>query len=110
VTYPLFGIDAKFWGVVAMGAGTLILAFLPWLDRSPVKSIRYRGPADQGPADGVDHRLLPPRLPRHQGSVLRLLRRHSRAPVAQVLSVYYFLFFLTMPIWWSRIDKLPAGT
>jgi hypothetical protein len=43
VTYPLFGIDAKFWGVVAMGAGTLIFAFLPWLDRSPVKSIRYRG-------------------------------------------------------------------
>jgi ubiquinol-cytochrome c reductase cytochrome b subunit len=44
VTYPLFGIDAKFWGVVAMGASTLIIALLPWLDRSPVKSIRYRGP------------------------------------------------------------------
>jgi ubiquinol-cytochrome c reductase cytochrome b subunit len=42
VTYPLFGIDAKFWGVVAMGAGVVIFAFLPWLDRSPVKSIRYR--------------------------------------------------------------------
>jgi ubiquinol-cytochrome c reductase cytochrome b subunit len=26
------------------------------------------------------------------------------APVAQVLSAYYFLYFLTMP-WWSRIDK-----
>jgi ubiquinol-cytochrome c reductase cytochrome b subunit len=42
VTYPLFGIDAKFWGVVAMGA-VVIIAFLPWLDRSPVKSIRYKG-------------------------------------------------------------------
>jgi ubiquinol-cytochrome c reductase cytochrome b subunit len=39
-----FGLDAKFWGVVAMGASVVIFAFLPWLDRSPVKSIRYRGP------------------------------------------------------------------
>ena len=44
VTYPLFGLDAKFWGVVAMGASVVIIAFLPWLDRSPVKSIRYKGP------------------------------------------------------------------
>ena len=27
-----------------MGASVVIFAFLPWLDRSPVKSIRYRGP------------------------------------------------------------------
>jgi ubiquinol-cytochrome c reductase cytochrome b subunit len=35
-------IDAKFWGVVAMGGAVVILFFLPWLDHSPVKSIRYR--------------------------------------------------------------------
>jgi ubiquinol-cytochrome c reductase cytochrome b subunit len=40
----LFGLDAKFWGVVGMGASVVIFALLPWLDRSPVKSIRYRGP------------------------------------------------------------------
>ncbi|HET9643499.1 MAG TPA: cytochrome bc complex cytochrome b subunit, partial [Burkholderiaceae bacterium] len=34
--------DAKFWGVVVMGAAVVILFFLPWLDNSPVKSIRYR--------------------------------------------------------------------
>jgi len=34
--------DAKFWGVVIMGGAVLILFFLPWLDHSPVKSIRYR--------------------------------------------------------------------
>ena len=34
--------DAKFWGVVVMGGAVMILFFLPWLDRSPVKSIRYR--------------------------------------------------------------------
>ena len=33
----------KFLGVVAMGAAIVVLFFLPWLDRSPVKSIRYRG-------------------------------------------------------------------
>ena len=35
-------LDAKFWGVVLMGASVVILVFLPWLDQSPVKSIRYR--------------------------------------------------------------------
>jgi len=39
---PMF--HSQFPGVMAMGLATLILFFLPWLDRSPVKSIRYRGP------------------------------------------------------------------
>lgn len=43
VTYPLFGIDAKFWGVLCMGLSIALFFLLPWLDRSPVKSIRYRG-------------------------------------------------------------------
>ncbi len=38
---PLF--DSQFPGVVVMGAAVVILFFLPWIDRSPVKSIRYRG-------------------------------------------------------------------
>jgi len=37
-----FIIDAKFWGVVAMGAAVVILFALPWLDHSPERSIRYR--------------------------------------------------------------------
>ena len=32
------------WGVLVMGAAVVVLFFLPWLDRAPVKSIRYRGP------------------------------------------------------------------
>lgn len=35
-------IDAKFWGIMATSGAVLLLLFLPWLDRSPVKSIRYR--------------------------------------------------------------------
>ena len=38
----MLSIDAKFWGVVVMGGAVIILFFLPWLDYSPVKSIRYR--------------------------------------------------------------------
>ncbi len=33
---------SAFWGVVVMGGAIVILFFLPWLDRSPVKSMRYR--------------------------------------------------------------------
>ena len=32
------------WGVLVMGASIVVLFFVPWLDRSPVNSIRYRGP------------------------------------------------------------------
>jgi ubiquinol-cytochrome c reductase cytochrome b subunit len=39
----LRAVPDKLFGVMAMGAGVVILFFLPWLDRSPVKSIRYRG-------------------------------------------------------------------
>ncbi len=39
----LRAIPDKLGGVIVMGAATLILFTLPWLDRSPVKSIRYRG-------------------------------------------------------------------
>ena len=83
---PLFG--SQFPGVLAMGVATMILFFLPWLDRSPVKSIRYRGPLYKAwlavfvvvflvlglPGRRADHGVGPVRLdafaPRHRG------RRH----------------------------------
>lgn len=43
VRFNLFDLPGKFWGVVTMGAAIAILFVLPWLDRSPVKSIRYKG-------------------------------------------------------------------
>ena len=43
VLVGFFIIDAKVWGVVLMGLATLIFFVLPWLDQSPVKSIRYKG-------------------------------------------------------------------
>ena len=39
----LKAVPDKLMGVITMGASVAILFFLPWLDRSPVKSIRYKG-------------------------------------------------------------------
>ena len=41
---PPLSCNSQFPGVLAMGAATMILFLLPWLDRGPVKSIRYKGP------------------------------------------------------------------
>ncbi len=38
----LRAVPNPFGGVVAMGAAVVILFFLPWLDRNPIKSWRYR--------------------------------------------------------------------
>jgi ubiquinol-cytochrome c reductase cytochrome b subunit len=104
VTYPLLGIDAKFWGVVAMGAGVVILFFLPWLDRSPVKSIRYRGPIYKTLlAIFVVAFFILGWLGTKPPSY-EFFGFIPGGPVAQIFSAYYFLFFLTMPVW-SKMDK-----
>ncbi|MDP6437584.1 MAG: cytochrome bc complex cytochrome b subunit [Gammaproteobacteria bacterium] len=43
VTLNFLGLDAKFWGLVILAGAIVIVFFLPWLDRSPVKSMRYKG-------------------------------------------------------------------
>jgi len=98
VTYPLFGIDAKFWGVVAMGAAVVIIAFLPWLDRSPVKSIRYKGPLFKAilVVFIVAFFIL--------GYLGVLPPTPGRTLVSQICSVIYFGFFLLMP-WYSKMDQ-----
>jgi ubiquinol-cytochrome c reductase cytochrome b subunit len=88
--------DAKFWGVVIMGGAVMILFVLPWLDRSPVKSIRYR-PAWHKYVYGVFVLFF-----------LVLGYLGSQPPstagnyVSQLGTLIYFGFFLLMP-WWSRI-------
>jgi len=41
-TVDMFFIDAKLWGVIAMGFSIILLFFLPWLDGSPVRSNKFR--------------------------------------------------------------------
>ena len=98
VVAMMLAIDAKFWGVVAMGGGVVILFFLPWLDNSPVKSIRYR-PSWHKVMLAIFVvnfvvlgylGILPP-------SVIG-------GRVAQLGTLFYFGFFLLMP-WWSTIGE-----
>ncbi|RYF17228.1 MAG: cytochrome bc complex cytochrome b subunit [Comamonadaceae bacterium] len=90
--------DAKFWGVVIMGVSVIILFFLPWLDRSPVKSIRYRpGWHKWVYAIFVVWFFVLGYLGIQAPSDVKTL-------VAQVGTLYYFGFFLLMP-WWSRLGE-----
>ena len=87
--------ESKFWGVVVMGSAVVSLFFLPWLDRSPVKSIRYR-PLFTGLPRDLRRGVPDPRVPRHAAAIagldadraglcadlLRVLPRHARLDAA----------------------------
>ena len=94
----MLSIDAKFWGVVVMGGSVIILFFLPWLDSSPVRSIRYR----PGWHKWVYGAFVVVFL------VLGYLGVQPPSPVgervSQVGTLFYFGFFLLMP-WWSRLGE-----
>ena len=101
VAAAMLSFDAKFWGVVVMGGAVVILFFLPWLDHSEVKSIRYRpdwhkylygifvinffvlGYLGVQPPSAIGER------------------------VSQLGTLFYFGFFLLMP-WWSRLGQFKA--
>jgi ubiquinol-cytochrome c reductase cytochrome b subunit len=98
ITFPFLGLDAKFWGVVAMGGAVVILFFLPWLDKSPVKSIRYRPALHKWiyavfVINFIVLGYLGVKPPSDIGQI-----------VSQVGTLYYFLFFLAMP-WWSKLGS-----
>jgi len=98
-------INSKLGGVIAMFGSIAVLFFLPWLDRSPVRSATYRplykqffwifaivcvllGWLGSRPAEG--------------GYVL----------AAQILTAWYFIHFLVVLPWLSRVEKprpLPAS-
>jgi len=92
----MLSIDAKFWGVLVMGGAVVILFFLPWLDASPVRSIRYR-PGWHKWVYGVFVVVF---------LVLGYLGTQPPSPagerISQLGTLFYFGFFLLMP-WWSRL-------
>ena len=98
VVAMMLSIDAKFWGVVVMGGAVIILFFLPWLDYSPVKSIRYR-PGWHKYLYGV-----------FVVNFVVLAYLGVQPPsaigerVSQVGTLFYFGFFLLMP-WWSKLGE-----
>ncbi len=88
--------DPKFWGVVVMGGAVVILFFLPWLDRSPAKSIRYR------PSWHMWLYLVFVVFFLVLGYLGIQPPSDTGTLIAQVGTVFYFGFFLLMP-WWSQL-------
>jgi ubiquinol-cytochrome c reductase cytochrome b subunit len=87
------------WGVLVMGASIIVLFFVPWLDRSPVRSIRYRGPI---------YKVM---LAIFVLSFISLAICGLKPPsgiyptLAKVCTVLYFAFFLLMP-WYTKFDSV----
>ena len=94
----LRAVPDKLGGVVMMGGAILMLFLLPWLDRSPVRSIRYRGWMYK----------LPLALFTVSFIALGYLGMQPATPVytnlARVATFFYFAFFLLLP-WLSVADK-----
>ena len=94
----LRAVPDKFWGFIAFAASVAIPFALPWLDRSPVKSWRYRG------------NITKVMLVLFVASFLILgvlgvkTPTAARTVLAQICTIFYFAFFLLMPVW-SSMDK-----
>ena len=92
----MFG--SQFPGVVVMFGAIAVFFVLPWLDRSPVKSIRYKGLLFKfWIAMFAISFIVLAWLGMQPVSDLKTL-------MAQIFTVIYFLFFALMP-WYSKIDK-----
>jgi ubiquinol-cytochrome c reductase cytochrome b subunit len=103
-------LNSQFPGVAAMGLSVVAFAFLPWLDRSPVKSIRQRGNLYKGwlAAFVVSFLILgylgtvPSNVWGQFGAWMGGADRAT--VVARFFTVVYFLFFILMP-WYTKKDK-----
>jgi len=97
-TFAFLGIEAKLWGVIFMGLAIVFFFFLPWLDRSSVKSIRYRGWMYKTALVIFVAAFL---------TLGYLGTQPAAGPnliIAQVCTVLYFAFFILMPLY-TKIDK-----
>ncbi len=98
----LRAVPSKLGGVIAMGASIAVLFVLPWLDKSPVKSIKYKGTQSKiwlaifvVSFLGLGYLGATPSDP-------------IKTVFAQILSVTYFLFFLLMPFYTSMETVKPV--
>ena len=97
-TFPLAGLDAKFWGLVVMAGAIVVPAVLPWLDKSPVKSIRYKG---MGSRIMLALFVISFFILGYLGTVHPT---PGRTFLAQICTGIYFAYFLLMP-WYTRAEK-----
>ena len=94
----LRAVPDKFMGFLVMAAAIAIMFVLPWLDRSPVKSMRYKGQISRVAVLVFAAAFI----------ILGVLGVKSPTPartfLAQVCTILYFVFFLAMPIW-TKMEK-----
>lgn len=97
VTFSLFGLSAKFLGALFVFFAVLLPLFLPWLDRSPVKSLRYKGRLSKSflALFCLSFLVL--------GVVGVMPVTAATALIGQIASLFYFAYFLLMP-WYSRYE------
>ncbi|MGO4221055.1 cytochrome bc complex cytochrome b subunit [Lysobacter sp. TAF61] len=92
-------IPHKLSGVIVMFAAIAVLFLVPWLDKSPVKSHRYRG-------------ILTKVMLGMLAICFLWLGKIGAGPgtdpvetiIGRVLTFLYFVFFITMPLW-TKFDK-----
>jgi len=97
---PLFG--SQFPGVVVMGGAIAILFVLPWLDRSPVKSIRYKGMISKIMlvVFCISFVIL--------GYLGVVASSPERTIMAQICTALYFLYFFAMPFYTKMESTKPV--
>jgi ubiquinol-cytochrome c reductase cytochrome b subunit len=98
----LRAIPNKLMGVTAMGASIIVLFIIPWLDRSPVRSMRYKGMFSKVFLWLFVISFL------SLGYLGTLSVTPLRQALAQLFTVVYFAYFLLMPIY-TRLEthKMP---
>ena len=98
ITFDIWFIPAKLLGVTVMGAAIAILFVMPWLDRSPVKSMRYKGIYSRTMLGIFVLAFL----------TLGYLGAEPVSPLktflAQLGTFLYFMYFLAMP-WYSKWES-----
>lgn len=97
-TFELFWLPAKLWGLVVMAGAIAILFVVPWLDRSPVKSIRYKGIVSK---IFLGIFVVAFFILGYLGTVHPTT---GRTILAQICTIIYFAFFLLMP-WYTQVEK-----
>ena len=94
----LRAIPDKLSGAIVMGASIVILLFLPWLDKSRVRSMRYKGPYSKYALGAFVGSFI----------ILGYLGTVNVTPMKQYLArictAIYFAYFLFMPLY-SRYEQ-----
>lgn len=94
----LRAIPNKLLGVIAMVSSISILLFLPWLDKSPVRALRYKGNYSKWTFAAFIVSFL----------VLGYLGTVQVTPfkqyLARICTFFYFTYFLLMP-WYTRYER-----